>query len=64
VAASSPKIPDALLEHLTLDGRLVIPVGAEGASQCLVRVTRESDTSYHRENLGDVCFVPLVSAPG
>jgi protein-L-isoaspartate(D-aspartate) O-methyltransferase len=63
VTASSPKIPDALLEQLTLDGRLIIPVGAEGASQCLVRVTRESDTSYHRENLGDVRFVPLVSAP-
>lgn len=64
VTASSPKIPDALLEQLTLDGRLVIPVGAEGSSQCLVRVTRASDTSYRRDNLGGVRFVPLVSAPG
>jgi protein-L-isoaspartate(D-aspartate) O-methyltransferase len=64
VTASSPKIPDALLEQLILDGRLVIPVGAEGSSQCLVRVTRESNTSYRRDNLGGVRFVPLVSAPG
>jgi len=63
VTASSPKIPDALLEQLTLDGRLVIPVGAECSSQCLVRITRESDTSYRRDNLGGVRFVPLVRAP-
>ena len=64
VTASSPKIPDALLEQLTLDGRLIIPVGAEGASQCLVRITRTSDRSYRRDNLGGVRFVPLVSVPG
>lgn len=61
VTACSSKIPDALLEQLTLGGRLVIPVGAEGSAQRLVRMTRESDTSYRRDNLAGVRFVPLVS---
>ena len=64
VAAGGPKVPQALLDQLAVGGRLVIPVGPDESSQVLVRVTRESETSYRRENIADVQFVPLIGEHG
>jgi protein-L-isoaspartate(D-aspartate) O-methyltransferase len=64
VAASSPSVPMALLEQLTIGGRLVIPVGLDEKSQSLVLVVREGPTDYREEPLGHVRFVPLVGAQG
>jgi protein-L-isoaspartate(D-aspartate) O-methyltransferase len=58
VTAAAPTIPQALLDQLAEQGRLVIPVGE--ADQQLVKVTRE-DTSYRTEFIEMVRFVPLVA---
>ncbi len=64
VAAGGPEVPRALLDQLAIGGRLVIPVGEEKTLQSLVRVTRTGADEYHREELCDVRFVPLVGAGG
>jgi protein-L-isoaspartate(D-aspartate) O-methyltransferase len=60
VAAAAPLvIPQALLEQLAPNGgRLVLPVGPEGAQE-LMRITRR-DEHFVREKLGGVAFVPLL----
>jgi protein-L-isoaspartate(D-aspartate) O-methyltransferase len=63
VAASAPAVPRALLEQLTVGGRLVIPVG-HGNDEYLVRVTRTSVTDFSRERLCPVRFVPLIGLQG
>ncbi len=64
VTAGGPVVPPALLEQLAAGGRLVMPVGPQQTQQRLVRVTRESDGSLRREDLGAVRFVPLLGAQG
>jgi protein-L-isoaspartate(D-aspartate) O-methyltransferase len=64
VTAGGPTIPTALQEQLALGGRLVMPVGARPTQQMLVRVTRVSATRFQQEDLGSVCFVPLIGAQG
>jgi protein-L-isoaspartate(D-aspartate) O-methyltransferase len=60
VAAGGPKAPPALLAQLAVGGRLVMPIGADDASQVLVRITRENETTYRQESLTEVQFVPLI----
>jgi protein-L-isoaspartate(D-aspartate) O-methyltransferase len=64
VAAGGPDVPPPLLDQLAVGGRLVIPVGEHKTLQNLVRITRTSPDHYHREELCDVQFVPLVGARG
>jgi protein-L-isoaspartate(D-aspartate) O-methyltransferase len=59
VAAAPLRVPDALFEQLAVGGRLVVPVGAEGAQE-LLRFTRR-EQRVERESLGAVSFVPLVA---
>jgi hypothetical protein len=42
----------------------VSPVGTQVRVQELVRVTRISQTKFRREDLADVCFVPLLGKEG
>jgi protein-L-isoaspartate(D-aspartate) O-methyltransferase len=63
VAAVGPRPPPALLDQLGAGGRLVMPVGPDGA-QTLVRVTRTGAASFREEPLVDVRFVPLIGAQG
>lgn len=59
VAAAPHAVPQALLEQLSPNGgRLLLPVGPEGAQE-LMRITRR-DEHFLREKLGPVSFVPLV----
>jgi len=64
VAAGGPTVPESLLAQLAPGGRLVIPVGEGRGLQQLLRVTREDDGSFRREELGGVRFVPLIGAEG
>ncbi len=64
VAAGSPEVPSALLEQLDLNGRLVIPVGADPGLQQLMRIRRSPDGDFQRESLGGVRFVPLIGEGG
>lgn len=63
VAASGPRVPDALLAQLAPGGRMVIPVRQEN-TQLLLRVIRTSDHGIRREVLEEVRFVPLIGAQG
>jgi protein-L-isoaspartate(D-aspartate) O-methyltransferase len=59
LAAAAPlSIPETLIEQLAIGGRLVMPVGPEGAQQ-LVRLTRR-EQGIERRVLGAVAFVPLL----
>ena len=64
VAASGPKVPEALRGQLADGGRLVMPVGASRWHQRLVRVTRRGGDAFDEEDLGGVVFVPLVGEHG
>lgn len=64
VAAGGPKVPEALVDQLTIGGRMVIPVGPDERSQVLLRVTRTGRHELREESLGDVRFVPLVGVEG
>jgi protein-L-isoaspartate(D-aspartate) O-methyltransferase len=63
-AASGSHVPDVLRRQLKVGGNLVMPVGAPGEAQYLVRVGRQGEDSWEQENLGAVRFVPLIGAEG
>ena len=63
-AASGSHVPQVLLDQLKPGGRIVMPLGAPGAIQELVKVTKRADGSLEQENLGGVRFVPLIGAHG
>jgi protein-L-isoaspartate(D-aspartate) O-methyltransferase len=58
VSAGAPTVPKVLLEQLTWNGRLVIPVGSRWQQE-LLRVTKLKRRN-EIENLGGCYFVPLV----
>ncbi|HLA89127.1 MAG TPA: protein-L-isoaspartate(D-aspartate) O-methyltransferase [Gemmatimonadaceae bacterium] len=62
VSAAGPEVPPPLLEQLADGGRLLAPVGTR-ETQRLVLVTRRG-TSFAREELDPVRFVPLVGDHG
>lgn len=62
VAAAPLRVPEALIEQLAVGGRLIIPVGPEGAQE-LVRFTKR-EQKLDRQSLGPVSFVPLLGGIG
>lgn len=58
VAAAPIGIPEALLQQLAINGRLVIPVGSPGYQKLLL-ITR-TDDGFEETQLDMVSFVPLV----
>jgi protein-L-isoaspartate(D-aspartate) O-methyltransferase len=64
VAAGSPGMPPALLEQLSIGGRLVIPIGDDQDTQQLIRVIRRATNRFDRDELGAVRFVPLIGEAG
>ncbi len=58
VSAGAPTVPQVLLEQLTWNGRLVIPVGSRWQQE-LIRVTKLRKGN-EIENLGGCYFVPLI----
>jgi len=62
VAAAPLTVPEALLKQLKPGGRLIVPVGPDGAQQ-LIRFTQR-DNRLERETLGAVSFVPLLGGVG
>ncbi len=61
--AGAPEIPEDLKKQLAVGGRLVIPVGTQGA-QVLKRITRRDETRFDEESLLDCRFVPLIGKHG
>ncbi len=60
VTAAAADVPEILLDQLTEDGVMVIPVGIDEKDQHLVRV-RRTGAGAETEDLGSVRFVPLVA---
>lgn len=63
VTAGSPTIPRPLLRQLRVGGALVIPVG-DAQSQRMLRVVRESEEEFVREEFETFRFVPLLGRAG
>jgi protein-L-isoaspartate(D-aspartate) O-methyltransferase len=63
VTAGSPTIPRTLLRQLRVGGALVIPVGDEN-TQRMMRVVRESEDEFVREEFEEFRFVPLLGQAG
>jgi protein-L-isoaspartate(D-aspartate) O-methyltransferase len=59
VTAGAPFIPQALVEQLMPGGRLVIPVGADGAQEMIV-VDKSSSGEIKESRHGEFKFVPLL----
>ena len=59
VAAAPQEVPSYLLNKLTIDGRLICPVG-DRKSQKLTFIKRLSKNEYETLFLDDVLFVPML----
>jgi protein-L-isoaspartate(D-aspartate) O-methyltransferase len=60
VTAAADTIPEKLVEQLAEGGVMVLPVGAQGGDQDLIRVVKQ-DGAIKTEKLFPVRFVPLVA---
>jgi protein-L-isoaspartate(D-aspartate) O-methyltransferase len=63
-AASGSHVPEALKRQLAIAGALVMPIGAPGARQDLVKVTRLGEHAFEQRELCPVRFVPLIGEEG
>jgi protein-L-isoaspartate(D-aspartate) O-methyltransferase len=61
VTAAASEVPQALLDQLAPQGRLVIPVGAGDVQQLLLIIREEN--GFSRQVLDPVRFVPLLNGP-
>lgn len=61
VTAAAPFIPTALVEQLSSDGRLVLPLGEPYMYQELVVVTKDDNGQAKTQSILGVSFVPLVN---
>src|SRR5262245_51091558 len=60
VTAAAPHVPQALVDQLKPGGRMVIPVGGDGAVQYLKVLTKRADGGTDEKRVLPVRFVPLV----
>ena len=63
VTAAAGEIPNSLIEQLSPNGFMIIPVGEKGY-QRLTLVTKDSQNRVTTEHIGDVTFVELVGEHG
>ena len=62
VTAAPTGIPETLLQQLSDDGRMVIPVGISGEQKLLL--IRRTDEGFEEQNLDWVSFVPMLEGVG
>ena len=62
VSAAAPRVPQILLDQLSAEGRMVIPVGSPYAQE--LQLVREQDGKAVVEVLEGCRFVPLIGAEG
>lgn len=63
VHAAAPAAPPALIDQLTEDGRLVVPISADGEVDVLTVLRRRGDR-VETATIGPCRFVPLVGEEG
>ncbi|MEI8116897.1 MAG: protein-L-isoaspartate(D-aspartate) O-methyltransferase [Flavobacteriia bacterium] len=59
VTCGAPEIPQELLKQLKVNGIMVIPVG-EGKEQKMLKIIKQSDISFTKEEFGTFKFVPML----
>ena len=59
VTASAPEIPEKLIEQLSMNGTMIIPIGDQHNDQILKRISRNNET-LSITDIGNVRFVPLL----
>jgi protein-L-isoaspartate(D-aspartate) O-methyltransferase len=59
VTAAAAAVPHHLLRQLAKNGMLVMPLGASGAEQRMIRI-RKTETGFEEEDFGAFQFVPLL----
>jgi protein-L-isoaspartate(D-aspartate) O-methyltransferase len=64
VTAAPAAIPEPLIDQLKPLGRMIVPIGASGATQALVLVEKHADGSTTTRQTLPVRFVPLTRSPG
>ncbi len=57
MAAAATHIPQSLLDQLAIDGRMVLPFGAQDQ---ILHLTERDEHGYHESRLEAVKFVPLL----
>ena len=62
VTAGAPAIPETLLELLSPDGKLLIPIGSRYTQELML--VEKSKGSLLKKNLGACVFVPLIGKYG
>ena len=60
LTAAPPELPEALVDQLAPQGRLVAPVGRNPDAQKIVLVTKDARGNVRRRNQLPVRFVPMV----
>ena len=63
LTAAPEQVPDSLLAQLARGGRLIAPVGRQGADQELVLIEKDDAGALHRRVLLPVRFVPMRHGP-
>ncbi len=63
VSAAAPRVPQALLDQLAINGRLLIPIG-DAEQQVLQLIQRNSDGTTSVRTLEGCRFVPLIGEQG
>ncbi len=63
VTAGSPSVPESLKKQLTINGRMVIPVG-NMSSQTLKVLTKTAENEFEIEDIPQFAFVPLIGREG
>src|SRR5690348_14886657 len=62
VSAAAPEIPQALIDQLANDGRMVLPVGSRELQDLIL--VRKSQGGIFRVRLDGCAFVPLIGEEG
>jgi protein-L-isoaspartate(D-aspartate) O-methyltransferase len=60
ITAAAPNIPEALLHQLKVGGHMIVPVGLEEAEQRMIFLSKKSERSIERRDLGAFRFVPML----
>jgi len=63
VTAGAPSVPQALVDQLKPEGRLIIPVG-DGKTQKMLRIIKKEGGKLTKETFDNFSFVPLLGEKG
>lgn len=64
ITASGPTIPTPLIEQLTVNGKMVLPMGRHTYWQELYLIKKRENGEIERTSHGGVAFVPLIGKYG